>query len=79
MEGPGSWHSAAVDVLEQQFPLYSRDSLHEMLDLHEGSLALALDMLAQLEAEMDGQLPSDGQVSKHPANPNNHTIYHDKI
>lgn len=51
-----------LDVLESQFP-YSRVCLHEMLELHEGNLEVALDMLAQLEAEMDGQLPASGQVS----------------
>ena len=57
----GSWGDAAVDILEQQFG-YSRDALQEMLDLHEGNLEVALDMLAQLEAEKDGQLPASGQV-----------------
>ena len=61
-DGPrGSWSEAAVDILEQQFG-YSRDALQEMLELHEGNLEVALDMLAQLEAEKDGQLPASGQV-----------------
>ena len=50
-----------MDILEQQFG-YSRDALQEMLELHEGNLEIALDMLAQLEAEKDGQLPASGQV-----------------
>ena len=50
-----------MDILEQQFG-YSRDALQEMLELHEGNLEVALDMLAQLEAEKDGQLPASGQV-----------------
>ena len=50
-----------LDVLELQF-CYSREALQEMLDLHEGNLEVALDMLAQLEAELEGQLPASSQV-----------------
>lgn len=62
----GSWNEAAIEILEQQFS-YSRESLQEMLELHEGNLEVALDMLAQLEAEMDGQLPASGQVTPYKA------------
>ena len=50
-----------MDILEQQFH-FSRECLQEMLDLHEGNFEVVLDMLAQLEAEMDGQLPASSQV-----------------
>ena len=58
----GSWSEAVIEILEQQFS-YSRESLQEMLELHDGNLEVALDMLAQLEAENDGQLPASGQVT----------------
>ena len=61
-EGHRAWQSAAVDILEQQFH-FSRECLQEMLDLHEGNFEVVLDMLAQLEAEQDGQLPASSQVA----------------
>lgn len=61
----GAWQNAAVDVLETQFG-YSKDSLQEMLDLHGGNLEVALDMLAQLEAENEGRLSANSQVRTCP-------------
>ncbi|KAK9818026.1 hypothetical protein WJX72_005872 [[Myrmecia] bisecta] len=58
--------NATVAVLAQQFPAYSLDSLRELLDVNKRDLASALDMLAQLEAEQDGQLPA-GQEQAPPA------------
>eukprot|EP00891_Asterochloris_glomerata_P009151 jgi/Astpho2/9151/Aster-x0843 len=46
--------SAAVAVLLEQFPLYNRDSLMDVLKVNNFDLANSLDLLAQLETEQTG-------------------------
>jgi hypothetical protein len=47
--------NAALAVLQEQFPLYNKASLNEVLKVHGFDLVGTLDMLAQLEAEQSGQ------------------------
>lgn len=57
------WAEAAADILAGEFG-YSKDVVLQMLELHGGSLPTVLDMLAQLQAEAEGELSSNGQVEK---------------
>jgi hypothetical protein len=53
--GADAVRSAALAVLEQQFPAYSTASLREMLGAADDNLGCALDLLASLEAEHANQ------------------------
>ncbi|KAK9842875.1 hypothetical protein WJX74_003776 [Apatococcus lobatus] len=49
--------SAAIGVLQQQFPAYSETALAELLAISHGNLTATLDVLAQLEMDSETSMP----------------------